>query len=80
MDDPPENASPISSVLLLQCACYDVPFCASEVCDGDVQATVILCNPLDLFAQASLNICVFCRLFLLFISQFPSLFLLLSVF
>ena len=65
-------------------ACYGAAFCTSEVYDGDVhdilQATVILCYPLNLFARASLNICVFCRLFLLSISQFPSLFLLLSVF
>ena len=55
MDDPPENASPIGSVWLLQCACYGAPFCASEVCDGDVhdilQAAVILCYPPNLFAE-----------------------------
>ena len=72
MDDPPENASPVGSVWLLQCACYGAPFCASKVCDGDVhdtlQATVILCYPLTLFAQASLNIWVFCRLSLVYLA------------
>ena len=76
--------TPVQSAACDCCSAHATPFCAPEVCDGAVhdilQAIVILCNPLNLFARASLNICGFCRLFLLSISQFPSLFLLLSVF